>query len=113
MPEVPLDAGQKYLDTDNVRPILPLLREMHKEGKLTPEQAYFFRPQKEIEQLYDLDVDPWELNNLATSSEHQNTKEELQGKLFQWIGSANDHGLEKTPGGTWKPKREENPTRSR
>jgi arylsulfatase A-like enzyme len=113
MPEVPFDAGQKYLDTDNVRPILPLLREMHKEGKLTPEQAYFFRPQKEIEQLYDLDVDPWELNNLATSSEHQNTKEELQGKLFQWIGSANDHGLEKTPGGTWKPKREENPTRSR
>jgi len=113
MPEVPFDAGQKYLDTDNVRPILPLLREMHKEGKLTPEQAYFFRPQKEIEQLYDLDVDPWELNNLATSSEHQNTKEELQGKLFQWIGSASDHGLEKTPGGTWKPKREENPTRSR
>ncbi|MGI9443552.1 MAG: sulfatase family protein [Rubripirellula sp.] len=110
MPQVPFDAGQKYLDADNVRPLLPLLREMHKQGKLTPEQAYFFQPDKEIEQFYDLDADPWELHNLAASPEHQNKKRELQEKLFQWIESVNDHGLEKVSNGTWKPKREEKPT---
>ena len=111
MPEVPFDAGQKYLDSDNVRPVLPLLREMYKAGKLAREQAYFFRPQKEIEQLYDLDMDPWELNNLAASSEHQSKKEEFRQKLFHWIEATHDHGLMKTPAGAWKPKREANPTR--
>ncbi len=113
MPEVPFDAGQKYLDADNVRPLLPLLREMHKRGKLTSEQSYFFRPSKEIEQFYDLDADPWELNNLAASSEHQNKRAELREKLFQWIGWANDHGLEKAPDGSWKSKQEERTARSR
>ncbi|MCP4885466.1 MAG: sulfatase [Planctomycetaceae bacterium] len=113
MPEVPFDAGQKYLDADNVRPLLPLLRKMHKQGNLTPEQAYFFRPRKEIEQFYDLDADPWELDNLAASSTHQEKKAELREKLFQWIGSANDQGLEKATTGSWKPKLEENPARSR
>ena len=46
MPEVPYDAGQRYLDIIEVRPILPLLRQMNKSGNLPPEQAAFFNPQK-------------------------------------------------------------------
>jgi N-sulfoglucosamine sulfohydrolase len=106
MPEVPYDAGQKYLDADNVRPILPLLREMNKQGKLTPEQAYFFKPRKEVEQLYDLENDPFELNNLAANSDYRSIKQELNSKLFQWIVSSNDQGLEKTAAGVWQRKPE-------
>jgi len=103
MPTVPFDAGQKYLDTDNVRPLLPILRRMHEAGKLNDSQSYFFRAEKEPEQLYDLDSDPWELDNLANSSEHQVIKERLKVRLFDWIRSINDHGLEQLSDGTWRP----------
>ncbi|TWU33267.1 sulfatase family protein [Novipirellula artificiosorum] len=106
MPEVPYDAGQKYLDTDNVRPILPLLRQMNRSRKLNAAQAYFFRPEKEVEQLYDLQQDPWELHNLAASAGHNRTKAELREKLFQWFVSTNDQGLTRDNQGTWKPKLE-------
>jgi arylsulfatase A-like enzyme len=103
MPEVSYDAGQNYLDKENVRPILPQLREMHKAGKLTPAQAYFMQPKKELEQLYDLQQDPWELNNLANSAEHKATKETMRSRLFKWIESTGDRGLKKAPDGSWKP----------
>jgi arylsulfatase A-like enzyme len=103
MPEVPYDAGQNYLDKENVRPILPQLREMHKAGKLTPAQAYFMQPKKELEQLYDLQQDPWELNNLANSAEHKATKETMRSRLFKWIESTGDRGLKKASDGSWKP----------
>lgn len=57
------------LDWDSVRPILPLQRSMHEAGKLTPAQAYFFRSEREIEQLYEFERDRWELNNLTASAE--------------------------------------------
>jgi len=103
MPEVPYDAGQAYLDKPNVRPLLPLLREMNQDGRLTPEQAYFFNPKKENEQLFDLEKDPWELNNLADSPEHQKIKASLKGELFEWIERSGDKGLEKDSQGNWKP----------
>lgn len=113
MPEVPFDAGQKWLDLPNVRPILPQLRELNKAGKLTPEQAYFFQPKKDVEQLYDLETDPWELKNLATSGDHQQTKETLKKQLFEWIVSTKDQGLERTADGSWKPKLEKNPPKGK
>lgn len=107
MPEVPFDAGQKYLDIIEVRPILPLLREMNKSGKLSPEQAAFFNLQKEVEQLFDLQNDPFELKNLANSPEHQSIKAELKAKLFQKAEEIQDKGLVKVDG-VWKAKYLEN-----
>jgi len=101
MPEVPFDAGQKYLNHQRVRPILPVLRRMNKDGALTPEQAYFFRPKKDVEQLYDLENDPFELNNLANDPELQEKKEALKKRLFAWIEETRDMGLNKSPDGTW------------
>ena len=106
MPEVPYDANQSYLNKDNVRPILPLLREMNRHGKLTPAQAYFFAPRKEIEQLYDLKNDPWELTNLAPDPAYQTIKLRLNRKLFATIRATNDQGLEITASGEWRPKLE-------
>lgn len=103
MPEVPYDAGQNYLDILLVRPILPLLRTMNQEGKLTPQQAYFFRPNKEVEQLYDLENDPFELNNLAESPDHLEEKQKLIGALDAWIVATQDMGLKKGANGEWVP----------
>ncbi len=108
MPEVPFDADQEYLNKDNVRPILPLLREMNRAGELTPEQAYFFQPRKEVAQLYDIQNDPWELTNLADDPKHQSVKKRLHEALFHHLSITNDHGLEKDATGQWRPKLEVN-----
>lgn len=107
MPEVPYDANQNYLNKFNVRPILPLLRKMNKAGQLNSNQAYFFKARKEVEQLYDLQADPYELNNLASSKEHQEIKAKLHKELFKWIESSKDLGLNKNADGQWAPTLEQ------
>ncbi|WP_211215607.1 sulfatase family protein [Colwellia piezophila] len=103
MPQVPWDARMAYYDIPTVRPILPLLRELHAAGKLNADQATFFAKTKPREQLYDLENDPWELNNLADSAAHQKIKARLVKKLDQWIENSNDHGLSKDANGDWQP----------
>jgi len=103
MPQVPWDARMAYYDLPTVRPILPLLRDLNAAGKLNADQAYFFAKTKPREQLYDLENDPWELNNLADSSAHQKIKTRLVKKLNQWIERTNDHGLNKDANGEWQP----------
>jgi uncharacterized sulfatase len=44
-------------------------KKLFDEGKLKPEQALFWRT-KPVEELYDLQTDPDEINNLAQSAEH-------------------------------------------
>lgn len=49
--------------------------------------SYVHRPRFE---LYNLAVDPWETNNVATSSEHQDVLERLQKKLQTWQKETRD-----------------------
>ena len=46
------------------------------------------------EELYDLESDPHEIHNLATSGdpEHQATLKRLRGVLERWIEETNDQG---------------------
>jgi N-sulfoglucosamine sulfohydrolase len=50
-------------------------------------ESYIHRPRFE---LYNLKQDPWETDNLATSSEHQATLERLQKKLQDWQKKTDD-----------------------
>ena len=78
-PAIPFDAGQAYLEF--YRPALHVMRELQKEGKLTHEQAFFLSPNKPEEELYDLQEDPHELVNLASSEAHQSTLTHLRSEL--------------------------------
>ena len=49
--------------------------------------SYIFRPRFE---LYDLEADPWETNNLATDSAHQETLEQLQERMQEWQVESKD-----------------------
>jgi len=71
MPEVSWDAHQAYLEF--YRPAVHTMRKMKFEGKLNADEAYFFSPTKPTEELYDLENDPHELNNLAKEKEHTET----------------------------------------
>jgi beta-galactosidase len=63
MPEKPWDAHQAYLEF--YRPALHIMRRLKIEGALSEPQQLFFKATKPHEELYDLSVDPHELNNLA------------------------------------------------
>jgi arylsulfatase A-like enzyme len=74
------------------KPIMVTMRQLHEQGKLTPEQARVFAPTRPEEELYDLREDPFELTNLAAQESHETTLVEMRAKLEQWIVSTGDLG---------------------
>lgn len=66
--------------------------EMYQAGELEPPQTYFWEPKPE-EELYDLDQDPHEVNNLIDSEEHQPVIQELHGALRGHILETRDAGF--------------------
>ncbi|REK11223.1 MAG: sulfatase [Planctomycetota bacterium] len=58
-------------------PTTPVWERLHQQGKLTPEQDFFWNP-KPAEELYDLENDPDEVHNLADSLEHHDVLERLR-----------------------------------
>ena len=63
------------------------------EGKLNSLQSKAFQPTRPIEELYDLENDPFETKNLATDSAHQDTLVHLRNKLKTWMIESKDLGL--------------------
>ncbi len=90
MPERPYTQINRYKERSY--PMLPLMKELHAEGKLTPVQALFMAPRKPVEELFDLQNDPYEINNLADSSKHRPILEKMRGILDKWIEETGDKG---------------------
>jgi N-sulfoglucosamine sulfohydrolase len=75
-------------------PVWNLLKELHAQGKLTPVQEVLVAPTMPPEELYDLDRDPYEINNLVSSPrpEHKAAVKRLRAVLEKWIEESNDQG---------------------
>ena len=65
-------------------PVLAQLNVMNLKGELTPEQALFMASTKPEFELFDLEKDPWELNNLATDPDYKEIKDKLLFELNNW-----------------------------
>lgn len=91
-PWVPFLAFNQY--KANRYPVWNLLPQLHSQGKLTPAQAFLCQPCMPEEELYDLDHDPWEIHNLASSDnlDDRSALSRLRGVLQQWIEKTNDQG---------------------
>ncbi len=61
----------------------------HKKGELNDEQAYFYKA-KPAEQLFDVEADPFELNNLASDPAYSEKLSKLRVKLTNWVKSMPD-----------------------
>jgi arylsulfatase A-like enzyme len=72
--------------------ILIALREYHAAGKLNPTQQLLFRETRPSEELYDLDTDPFEINNLAADPRFANKLQELRDRLDSWMDVTGDLG---------------------
>lgn len=71
----------------------PIMRELYRlrdEGKLTPEQALWFRDKKPSEELFDTQNDPHEINNLADDPKYLQKLIELRAECERWITAVND-----------------------
>ena len=76
---------------------MPVAREWRRlafEGKLNPTQMRFMSRTKPAEELYDLDADPHEVNNLAAaeSADLRKVRREMSDALDKWIKDTNDLG---------------------
>lgn len=81
-----------YLNYMFQTPTTQAWHRLFEEGKLNDAQASFFKP-KPAEELYDIEKDPFQINNLAGSSEHRETLDRLRGALKNWMIDICDLGL--------------------
>ncbi len=76
-------------------PVWNLIKELGAQGKLTDWQKNFYlSPTMPPEELYDMDRDPWSMNNLVTSKSpaDQAALARLRGTLEKWIVDSDDQG---------------------
>ncbi len=87
MPERPYVQFLPYRDQ---MPLMQELFEFRSANKLDSVQMLWFRNNKPGEELFDLEVDPHEIHNLADRPEYQEIKNRLGRALDGWIELTND-----------------------
>ena len=69
-----------------------LARQMHAQGKLSPVQELWWSEDRVEEELYDLQADPHEINNLANDPELADILASHREILTTWINETGDKG---------------------
>ncbi|MCP4977193.1 MAG: sulfatase-like hydrolase/transferase, partial [Maribacter sp.] len=80
-----------YMDVDGIE-FVQIMHELHDNNKLNPVQDKFLSDQRPSEELYDIQKDPFELNNLALDPDYKQTLNKYAGILEKWIKETDDKG---------------------
>ena len=91
LPDRPYLQPNAYKDKKS---ILVALRAAYDAGRLNATQSLILAKKRPREELYDLKVDPHEINNLADDPKFGEMLSELRGRLDYWMDETNDHGRE-------------------
>lgn len=89
-PQVPF--GQ-YMSYNMQHESMRAWEKLHREGKLTGAPARFLAPTKPMEELYDVQRDPWQVNNLAGDPAYAGELARLRSMLYARMQSTGDLGL--------------------
>jgi uncharacterized sulfatase len=89
MPHKPY--GQ-YLDYMFQTPTTRVWHDLYHAGKLNAAQSIFWQT-KPSEELYDLEADPDEVNNLATSKDHSDVMKRMRRAHRSWAAEVRDVGF--------------------
>ena len=90
MPERPLIYRNRYREQITMN---KHLIELVLAGELEGDAAYIFMKSKPIEELYDLESDPYEVHNLATDIAYSQKLKEFRVQLKQWQTAIDDKGF--------------------
>lgn len=88
-PELPYAQRCDYMERlASVR----VVRELHAQGRLTPEQAQFMARHRPAEELYDAEADPDMVRNLAENPQYADTLARLRNRLNAFLEEVPDLG---------------------
>jgi hypothetical protein len=65
-------------------------RQLWENGSLNELQSRLYLPTRPTEELYDLDNDPYEINNLAGDPAFNEVLSSLRERLYEWMAETND-----------------------
>jgi arylsulfatase A-like enzyme len=107
MPHLPYAQSQMYCDSAD---IMRFIREDDQAGLLEGPAAEFMADTRPAEALYDMNCDPWEINNLADDPTHQATLDRMRAANREMILEIRDlhflHAWEIETRGGGKPAAE-------
>ena len=83
--------GQSLAFRNNLATMQEIFR-LHDEGALLPPADWYYRATKPVEELYDTQSDPFELENLAGRPEHQARLERMRAAHERWVVETGDLG---------------------
>ena len=89
----PLKPYFQYMNTPEKGKTMMSIRRAEREGTLPKAAMSFFQRTKPTEELYDLENDPHEINNLAGASGHIEVLERLRTAHERWVTRTKDVGL--------------------
>ena len=73
-------------------PLWTLMPLLSANGELSPAQQHFMKQTRPTEELYDLEADPYEINNLAADPNYDTVRNALAAQLDTWIAETGDMG---------------------
>jgi N-sulfoglucosamine sulfohydrolase len=73
-------------------PTLTLMEVMYANGELDAIQGNWFKPFRPAQELYNIEEDPYEINNLAYKPEYNHIVEEMHDELMRWVKQTSDQG---------------------
>ncbi|WDI41436.1 sulfatase family protein [Bremerella sp. P1] len=94
-PERPYTQTSSYKDLQY--PGMTVARVLKQRGKLEGPPAAFWTDTRPAEELYDLNADPDETNNVAGDPKYAKVLNSLRNDLDQWIADTNDQGYQPEP----------------
>lgn len=89
----PLKPYYQFMNTPEQGTTMKAIREAEKAGALSGAMALFSAGSKPAEELYDLESDPHEVNNLAGDPDYAGKLAEMKNALFEWQLQIGDLGL--------------------
>jgi uncharacterized sulfatase len=89
----PLKTYYQYMNTPEKGATMKEIRRVAARGEMPPAAALFLAPRKPVEELYDLEVDPHEIRNLAGDKKYAKNLNKLREAHMQWVRETGDLGL--------------------
>ena len=90
---MPHPTWSQFVSYTEEMPTMKAWRQLASASKITCPPARHFSPTKPVEELYDNESDPHQLNNLAADPKHRDTLERLRGECVRWMKATGDLGL--------------------